>query len=107
MLIERKEIIKEIEKHQKKAEEALMNYQETGYKRYEKSQQNHEDWAETLIAYLNSEDLLQKSKILIQKVEYWAMLAKDLKESDEALEKLKISNIILDDIEVTKKTIKM
>ena len=93
MIFEDENLKKLIAEHEKKAEEAYMNYQSTGYSRYETAQQKHEDWVDTLNAVLYSASNARVARMLTTHVRRWATTIENLKdktdeEKQEEIEKL-------------------
>lgn len=105
MIFEDEKLRKLIAEHEKKAEEAYMNYQDTGYGRYETAQKKHEDWVDTLNALLYSANNAKIARTLKTDVRTWATTIENLKyKTDEA--KQKEIEKLLEEITATKTMLK-
>lgn len=94
-----------IAEHEKKAEEAYMNYQSTGYRRYETAQIKHEDWVDTLNALLYSADNARIAGTLKTNIGAWATTIENLKYKTDEAKQEEIENL-LEEITATKTMLK-
>lgn len=105
MILEEAKLKKLIAEHEKKAEEAYMNYQSTGYSRYETAQQKHEDWVDTLNALLYSAANARIARMLKTNVRAWATTIENLKDKTDEEKQEEIEKL-LEEITVTKDLLK-
>ena len=105
MIFEDEKLRKLIAEHEKKAEEAYMNYQSTGYSRYETAQQKHEDWVDTLNALLYSTNNARIVRMLKTNVRAWAAKIENLKDKTDEEKQEEIEKL-LEEIATTKKLLK-
>lgn len=105
MILEEAKLKKLIAEHEKKAEEAYMNYQSTGYSRYETAQQKHEDWVDTLKAVLYSASNARVARMLKTNVRAWATTIENLKDKTDEEKQEEIEKL-LEEIAATKKLLK-
>lgn len=105
MIFEDEKLKKLIAEHEKKAEEAYMNYQRTGYRRYETAQQKHEDWADTLNAVLYSARNARVARMLTTHVRRWATTIENLKDKTDEEKQEEIEKL-LEEIATTEKLLK-
>ena len=105
MIFEDEKLKKLIAEHEKKAEEAYMNYQSTGYSRYETAQQKHEDWVDTLNAVLYSASNARVARMLKTNVRAWATTIENLKDKTDEAKQEEIEKL-LEEITTTEKLLK-
>lgn len=105
MIFEDEKLKKLIDEHEKKAEEAYMNYQDTGYRRYETAQIKHEDWADTLNAVLHSASNARVARMLKTNVRAWATTIENLKDKTDEAKQEEIEKL-LEEITTTEKLLK-
>lgn len=89
----------------KTVEEAYMNYQDTGYRRYETAQIKHEDWADTLNAVLYSASNARVARMLKTNVRAWATTIENLKDKTDEAKQEEIEKL-LEEIRTTEKLLK-
>ena len=105
MIFEDEKLKKLIAEHDKKAEEAYMKYQDTGYRRYETTQIKHEDWVDTLNVVLHSADNARVARMLTTHVRAWATTIENLKDKTDEEKQEEIEKL-LEEIKTTKTLLK-
>lgn len=98
MILPKETVEKEIAKRREKADAAYMNYNETGNSRYEKSMHEHEDWADTLKAYVESEKTIRSARTLATEVKSIISTAKDIEVIEDAEKKEKAVDVLIETI---------